>query len=803
MTAYSSPLFCASCQKSLPVGAIFCPACGHRQPPATSPLWSSERRLVTILFADLASFTAASEDADPEDVVDMLNQIFTRLMAECDREGGYLDKTVGDQLMVLFGAPRAHEDDPVRAVRAALAMQAAMDELAPIMLEKVNATCKLHIGINTGAVVWGQVGPAGKTAPTVIGDAVNLACRLQQLSDGGQILVSEAIYLYTRRFFEYEPLDSIRVKGKTDLIPVYSPLHARDRATSHRQLIETAIPLTERDRELEALHAHWSRAVAGLPQTVLVTGEAGLGKTRLLAEFVNGLDTYVADPARGSTLKQPWILDTYCESASNNDYHPLANLLRQLFSLTSDDSDLVRRRKVKDRAQILGMTGDSVIPLLGYLLGWYGDGAGLTDERRLLDYLRTTAVDTAVELFLKQSTRRPTLLLIDDLQWADVDTLEWLNRLISACQETAREWGDHQLMLLVASRPQGGTSTPPPPVGNVLSLSPLSDLACRDLIQRLLPGRGLNLSLIKRLGQESGGNPFYLMEAVRGLVQSGQLVRQNGTWQLTRPVDQVEIPQSVEGLVMASLDALDPAARSVLQHASVIGIHFSYHLLSAIIPAQDLDDRLTDLEQRGLITRISGDGTERSFAFAQSMVREVAYRSILRKTRRELHDRIAHLTEKESPLETNSLEALAHHYAAGGNQEKMVMYNWLVGQGAMARFDFDQAYHHLRTAWDTLQEMPDRDPTTYRGVTEALGDVSTFTGNFAQAAVCYQTIRNLIGKDSEELAAFHHKLGRLHFYQDNAEAASEDYRQALELTSSDSALTAQIHAEMRLMFDWV
>lgn len=787
-----SLLPCTSCQRPLPFGASYCPVCGQPQTNAGS-LSMGERRLVTILFADLASFTAVSENSDPEDVIDMLNYVFTRLMVECDREGGYLDKTVGDQLMILFGAPKTHEDDPVRAVRAALAMQAAMEELAPVMREKVGAACKLNIGIHTGNVVWGQAGPTGRTAPTVIGDAVNLACRLQQAAKDGQVLVSEAVYLRARRLFEFKVLDPIKVKNKSGIIPVFAPLHPHQRVTATSAgPTDTRIPLVERDQELQMLHAYWSQASAGSPQIVLLRGDAGLGKSHLLTEFANGLDTSTLD-------KQPLVLHTYCKSTTDGAFNPLSNLLYQLFGLTADDTDLIRRRKVEDRARILGINENRFLPLMGYLLGWYQN-----DTRLAIDSLREFALEVAGNLFLKQSTHRPVMLIIDDLQRTDAETVKWLNRLAAAKEAVQRDaWRvPCRLMVLVASRPQADVLTQLVPIETMI-LTPLSETARRDLIGYLLPGRGLPLSLVERLSRESEGNPFYLVEAARGIIQSKQLVRQNGVWHLTRPDSQIEMPQSVEGLMMANLDALDPITRNVLQHAAVIGPKFSYSLLAAITPVEELDQHLADLEQRGLIVPdVNNDKTsEKNFAFNHLVMREVTYQSILRKTRRELHQRIAELTETEDPSDSTDLKSLAHHYAAGGDREKLVAYNWLAGQHSLDEANFEEAYHHLQLAWNVLKDMSQPNTEIYQKLAVALGDASTFTGKFALAVMCYQVVQEMIGDHPEELPYYYYRLGRLHFYQADAKAAHEYYEQALSLAASDISLKSQIEAELRLLYD--
>lgn len=798
----SSPYACVSCHQPIPFGVLYCPHCGHAQRSDAGDRWLGERRLVTTLFADLAAFTTTSEDTDPEDVIDMLNQVFTRLMAEADREGGYLDKTVGDQLMVLFGVPRSHEDDPARAVRAALRMQAVMEDLAPVMREKVGHAFKLNIGINTGLVVWGRVGPAGRTAATVIGDAVNLASRLQDVATGGQIVVSESVYFQTRRFFEYEVLEPVQVKGKKKSAAIFMPLSPRQSVRTGKKAVAFKTPLIERQPEVHALQSHWQHALAGESQFVLISGEAGTGKSRLLAEFVDKLNRYHAD-------KQPLVLQSCGQTASVGNYSPLAELLAQVFNLSPEDNTLRRRRKVEDRAEILGITGNQFLPLMGYLLGWYEGLGRVAKSEEEIEFLRHSALNDAAKLVVLQATRRPVLIIIDDLQWADSNTLQWFNRLTLMKQLLAPEQPDNpvRLMIVGAARLRlGGSSHSLHIVDEIITLAPLSDKARRSLIEQLLPGRGLPSSLVERLSLDSGGNPFYLEETAQGLVQSGQLVRQDGVWQLTRPVEQIFVPHSVEGLVMAHLDALDPAARMVLQYAAVIGLEFGYDLLLAITPVEGLDNILVDLEQRGLIcetTRSNPIALHRIFRFTQMMVREVAYRSLLRKTRRSLHEQIARLAETNSQNEKpDEIELLAHHYAAAGaNSEKTITYNWVAGRRALDLHNHEEAYRHLGRAWSALQQADNPDPGTLCAVADALADAATFTGNFSEATTCYQVVRGLTESTPDNLARLFYKLGRCHFYQNNIEEADRYYQRSQELATHDPALMAQLDAEMRLLYD--
>lgn len=798
-----SPTHCPACQATLPVNAKYCPQCGkalfaENAQVAIADQWVGERRQVTILFADLGSFTAASEKADPEDVIDMLNTVFTRLMQECEKEGGYLDKTIGDEMMVLFGAPKAHEDDPARAVRAALAMQQAMTGLAGFMRRKVGRICDINIGINTGSVVWGGLGPEGHATLTVIGDAVNLAARLEDYANGGQIIVSDAVYHRTSDLFEYEVLEAIEVKGKSGYIPIYSPLREKEALRKAREEVANTVPFIGRQQEFDLLHAHWSRAGAGYPQIVLLKGEAGLGKTRLSQEFVNSLGTYAHS-------KHPLILTAQNTSSSHESYHPLAQITEKYFGLVANDTEVIRRRKIEDRISALGITSNKFIPLMGYLLGWYSNQLNTNDPeaQQNLTYLRIAAIDAAVDLFFKQASRRPTLIIIDDLQWGDEQVIEWLNRVLTASQMVSTQSGSFQLMILAISRPRFDIPLNNVKINNIINLAPLSQAERREMIGHVLPGEGVPATLITRLAKESEGNPFYLLEVTRELVQSGQLIRSSGRWELTRTVDQIEVPHSIEGLVLAKLDTLTPTDRRVLQHASVIGMTFSEKLLKEITPIEMLSKSLDNLSQQGLIRQTDTTENGRIFTFAQAVVREVTYNSILRKTRRELHELIADLTADETRTATQNLETLAHDYATRGQDEKMIAYNWLAGRHALEKFDFDVAYHHLQMAWDVLIEIPKPNPEIYKNLAESLGDAGTFTSHFNQAAICYQTAWNLIKNDPEQQATIYYKMGRLHFYQGDSSAALEDYQQALNITAEYPfpQLRAQIEAEIRLLYD--
>jgi predicted ATPase len=439
--------------------------------------------------------------------------------------------------------------------------------------------------------------------------------------------------------------------------------------------------------------------------------------------------------------------------------------------------------------------------MIGYLLGWYQGDDRLSAYKNELATLRNSALQAAATLIFKQAAYRPTLVVIDDLQWADEFSLQWLNALASMKQKDQFQTFDYKLLLLLTVRSQIDLPVESLAIDNILNLSPLDQVGRYELISHLLPGRNLSEALVKRISQESGGNPFYLEEATRGLIESGQLVRKGESWELTRPIQQIVIPPSIEGLVMANLDALNRPTRTVIQHASVIGLQFEFELLATITLVDDLSGILLELERRGFIKSLSQQDNKKVYEFTQILVHEVAYRSLLRKTRRELHERIAQLTETQKGSDDHDIEDLARHYAASGDQGKKLIYNWLAGQSAFERFDYDNAFGYLETAWRSLEEVINPNVELYINVANALGDVSTYTGRYEQAIACYEALHQISSTDPQTLGILIHKMARLCLYQLNIECANHYYQQALELSLGNSPLLTRIDAEIRILYD--
>jgi len=505
----------------------------------------SERRVVTVLFADVVGFTAMVEELDPEVVTDAMNEIFTALGAEVERVEGHVDKVVGDQLMALFGAPVAHEDDALRAVRAALAMQQSMRAQGERFRALLGEAPRLRIGIHSGLVVWGEVGPAMETRrPTVMGDAVNLTARLQRAAPEGGILISETVGRQVQGAIRLHAWEPLVVRGKSEPVIVYEVLGERARPEPIARP-----PFVDRQAGLQQLDDLRARAMAGRSQVVVIAGDPGVGKTRLVEEFLHRLPEGVA------------VLQTSCPPYGGQSLGPLADLFRQFTGLAGEVTlpDLEARLPMGERAA----QAAAIVARLFGLAEVEADPA-VTQETALL---------VASEA-LRRLLVRPTVVVIEDLQWADAGTREVLPVFVERLTDTP--------LLLIGNLRAGEAS---PVWGRrtavtTLQLEPLLPDDSRALLEGLLGGPtppDAEAALIDK----AAGNPFYLSELVATLRRTGLLAREDGGgWRLTGPVEEV-LPETIQAALLARLDRLAPEQRALLQQAAVVGDTFRRSLLAA------------------------------------------------------------------------------------------------------------------------------------------------------------------------------------------------------------------------------
>ena len=644
---------CDRCGAELPTGVRFCPACGASVVPLVAP--SEERKLVTVLFADVVGSTALGARLDPERLREVTDAYFDAMRHELESHGGTVEKFIGDAVMAVFGVPAAHEDDPTRALRAALAMSRRLTELNLSLETLHGVTLAMRIGVNTGEVL--AVNRPRLEGRMVTGDAVNVAARLEQAAASGQILASERTVRAARglRFVEVGPLS---LRGKDDEVRAFEVL---DAAPSREMETAARAPMIGRQQEIELLQTLYRRMVADdRPDLVTVYGEAGIGKSRLVEEF----QTWAEQLERPPTIVHGLCLP-YGESMT---YRPLAEILKRQAGVLDSDPPDAALTKVRALASDLlsdspGLDSERTAAALALTVGLDDPGSPIN---ALEPRQARLEVASAWRTFFSALARaEPAIVVIHDLHWADPAMLDLVEELADRL-ETAVMFLGSARRELSAERPGWGTRS-----RNFTSIM-LEPLGARDserLLGFLLDGaeNEVPASVRGRILERAGGNPFFLEQIVRQLVEERRTDRVD-TWDL----EHVDIPDTVQAVLTARIDLLEPVEKWVLRSAAVVGKEFWGGPVSRLLDdevvggAEAVEDVLSRLEERGLIAaRLSStmEG-EREYAFRHILTRDVAYESLPRRDRSEAHARVAGwIKERAGERETEFAELLSHHYA--------------------------------------------------------------------------------------------------------------------------------------------
>jgi len=607
----------------------------QQAPFAGEPPSETELRLVTVLFADIQGFTTRAEQLSPEAAAELMNRCFEAVVPAITRFGGTVDKYTGDGLMARFGAPVTHEDDPERAIHAALGMQRALADL--------RVELRMRIGINTGPVVAGPVGAQVHREYTLMGDAVNVAARLEQECPLGGVLVGETTHRLASRAFHFDAPRPLLVRGKS--MPVEAYLVLSDVAEPPDRLASPTRPLVGRDLELTALCDAARQAAAGNGQVVLVLGEPGVGKSRLWTELRHRLGSGTAFAvARCQSYRQSTPDAT------------LAQLVRSVAGLSAvAETDLTTDRLDAWLTSLLGqLPGEAewraeVRAALLDVLGLPSDG-GLPEPR----VRRARLARAFLQIMAAQAHATPLVLVVDDLQWIDESSLDVLDELVGALPSLP-------ILLVALARPE---RLPPWNVHSSfrqLTLGPLREDHGRELLSTLLVDSNVPPALADRLLERTGGNPFFLEEIVASLREAGALRAVDGRWTLHE--ERSDLPATVQEVLQARIDRLGRVERSILQVAAVVGRTFDEGLLRVVSRVDGgFDDALRLLRRHELIYEQAVLPTT-VYTFKHAITQEVVYASLPRARRRELHARVAARLASESGALAGPPHALlAHHY---------------------------------------------------------------------------------------------------------------------------------------------
>ena len=654
---------------------------------------SEQRKVVTILFADVVGSTEIASQRDPEVVRSMMSRYFMRVGEISAAYGGTVEKFAGDAAMVVFGVPVVHDDDPERAVRAALEIRDGGAEL------------QVRVGVNTGEAV---------TAATddrqfmVSGDAVNVAARLQQGAEAGEVLVGSLTHQLTRNAIEYEARAPVAAKGKTEPLVAHRALRPRSEVpVQMRGIPGLHAALVGRNRELRLLLDTFARVAEDRrPHLFTIVGAAGIGKSRLVSEALTGLADSGARVLRGRCLPYGrgityWPLiemlrqDTGTGLADERE-GALAKLDRWLGELLSDDP---QRPAVRARlAAMLGLeTAEAIMPdtpaeRVGREIGW--------------------AVRHYIEAVAHSA---PLIVVVDDVQWAEPP-------IVALIEQLADRVADVPVLIICMARPEflelrGGWSAGKANA-TTITLDPLDPLETSTLVSRLLEIEALPEDLRRQIVERSAGTPLFCEEFIHMLIDEGLVVRDGASWRAAATIDQIRVPQGINAVLAARLDLLPEEERSVLQSASVIGERFGLHEVDSLVGG-DVESRLDSLRRKGLVS--GGDSAGEEFRFRHLLIHDAAYGSLPKAGRATLHDRFRSVLEREARDPQQVTEILAHHAERAfalshelGLEEEMVReravkaVEWLFATADRARTRHDTATMDstLRSIRTTAAELP-------------------------------------------------------------------------------------------------
>jgi class 3 adenylate cyclase/tetratricopeptide (TPR) repeat protein len=772
---------CPSCQSKNPPGQKFCGECGTaltagaRAPAATptappepapterfaSPqsytpkhlaekilstrsAVEGERKQVSVMFTDVSGFTAMSERLDPEEVHGIMDRCFEIVLAAVHRYEGTINQFLGDGVMALFGAPIAHEDHAHRSLSAALAIQRELQPVREDVRRVHGIEFRLRIGINTGLVVVGAIGRDLRMDYTAIGDTTNLASRMLNVAQPGQIVCTPFTHRLTAGFFEFEDLGEFTVKGKSEPVRGWTVLRERRGRTRLEVSRERGLtPLLGRGEEMEALGTAYARAVEGQGAVLMLVGDPGVGKSRLLYEFLSRLD--------GAGHVE---LDTTCLSYGRGmPYHPVVALVRRYLGLPDAAGDDDVRAAVRVRLGAVGIADEESQRLLAHFLGVEAPAELLT---RLGAQLKERTHALLRDLLLRVSQRRPLVLIVENVHWVDPSSEEFFGPFIDAL------FG-HPILLLLTSRPDFSMTTWPRSRVEMLSVEGLGREQAAEMARAVLNAERIASDLLDVLVAKSEGNPLYVEEILRQLHETGGAVVSDGEARLGR--SDVAVPETVHDIIAARVDRVEEPLKQTIQGAAVVGRQFPAPLVARVLTEDEprVVEHLKRLHHFDFVFPV----VTPVYAFKHALTQEVVYTGLLERRRRTYHAIVGSALEEQHRDRLEEVaELLAHHYGRSAEHDRAVDYALLAGEKSQRRWANAEALGYFESALKRLDTMPDSEINRRRRIDAVLkqAEVKFALGRHAEHVSALEGIQAIVeaAADPPRRAAWYYWTGFLH-----------------------------------------
>jgi class 3 adenylate cyclase/tetratricopeptide (TPR) repeat protein len=678
------------------------PAQTSQQPPAQQPQSTqveslpepptpdAERRQLTVMFCDLADSTRLSGQLDPEDLRDVIRAYQSTSAEVIKRYDGYIAQHLGDGLMVYFGWPQAHEDDAQRAIHAGLGILEAMGQLNERLEHDKGIRLVVRIGIHTGLVVVGEIGAGDRQEQLALGETPNIASRLEGLAAPDTVAIGGATFQLVEGYFTSQDLGEHNLKGVAEPIRLYRVLG--ESGTQSRLDIVRAhglTPLAGREQEVGLLLERWQQAKDGQGQVVLLTGEAGIGKSRLLQVMKD----HVAGEAH--TLFE-------CRSSpyyQNTAWYPITDMLLRALNWNQDDTPEAKLDKLEQTLHEYRLELDEAMPLFANLLSLPLPEDCYPPLNISPQQQRQKTLETIMAMLLQQAEQQPILFILEDLHWTDPSTLELLELLIDQTPTAA-------ICVLLTYRPTFQRTWSSRSYLTQVTLNRLSRPQIEQVAEGVAGGKRLPAEVMQQIVEKTDGVPLYVEELTKAVLELETLQEVDGHYELAGALSSIAIPATLQDSLMARLDRL-VTARGVAQYAAVMGRQFSYELLHAVsqLNERTLQDELHRLVEAELVYQ-RGLPPQATYTFKHALITDVAYQSLLKSTRQQYHQRIAQVLEEHFPETVeNQPELLAHHYTEAGQNERAVSYWQRAGEQASTRSAYVEALAQLHKGLDLLQRL--------------------------------------------------------------------------------------------------
>jgi class 3 adenylate cyclase/tetratricopeptide (TPR) repeat protein len=729
---------CPACQGENPAEFLYCGFCGTKLPAENeAALWpqnlekpDAERRQLSVVFCDLAGSTALSERLDPEDFRDVIavyREICANVVQRC---GGRIARYIGDGLLIYFGYPNAHDDDPKMAVRAALQIISGLRNL-PAGLAGGVTELQAHIGIHTGLVVAGDLrSGADREIYAIVGDTPNVAARLQGMAGPDMVFISDATHALVKQHFVCRDLGLHQLRGISKPVRIYAPVAERERLGAREVFEHQALtPLEGRASELAMLTQCWERAKMGRGQAVMISGDAGIGKSRLVFAFQN------------SIAGEYSFLATSCSPYSTDSaFMPVIDLLQRQLAFGPSDSTADKISKLESGLKQLKLPLSETLPLIALLLSLpFPDTYAL--PRSSPEAQREKTLEILLLWLLHQAERCPLVLLIEDLHWTDASTLQLITLLLNHVPTSS-------LLLVLTFRTEHQLHWKTHSYLTHITLSRLSESECDAMVNNLVKDTQLSPALKKQLVERADGVPLFIEELLKAVIES----RAHAGDAAETVLDPASIPTTLRDSLMARLDRLN-SVKLTVQIASTLGREFSFALLQAVAGLRDAEliQTLSQLVAREILFQ-RGVPPRASYSFKHALIQEAAYQSLLRTVRRHYHVRAATaLVEQFAEIAERQPELVAEHYNLGGEIESAIFYWQAAGERALTRFANVEAITHFKKALAQVTTLPESEDRARRelnlltNIGNALTAINGYAASeaehiFARARALCQTV---------------------------------------------------------------